>query len=246
MSNIHPKSRRKIVVIDGEEYVFRGGTSSFGAAQYGAVGGSPRSLPQILAAPVIEDLARSMSITEEKAREFIYELGRVYQRRLLRGLPCGIPFVGALYVSQKRYTVEEAEAVRAAQRSRLAKLKAQKARGYTGWRTLTIDKLIQGAETLIETWVPFRNRVSLIQPTQLKNFYSDNAPYLGHAKDHARPLFEEQHRNRRKHPRGTIAPIHIRRRIRLAQEGAPPLHIPQEQRHEHLISAPSRRRYAVA
>jgi hypothetical protein len=244
-NNLHPKSRYKVVVIDGEEYVFRGGTADIGTKRYGAIGGSPHSLPQVLAAPVIEDLARSMSITEDKAREFLYELGRVCQRRLLRGLPCGLPFVGAMCVSQKRYTVEQTEKIRAGQRSRLAKLKAQKAQGYAGWKTATVDALIAGAETTIETWVPFRNKVMLLQPRHLRNFYSDNVPYLGHAKDHARPLFEDQCRNDKRR-RGTTAPLHIRRRIRLAQEGAPPLHIPQEQRHEHLISAPSRRRYAVA
>jgi hypothetical protein len=242
MSNIHPKSRHQIVVIDGVEYVFRGGTAVLSAGRNGGVGGSATSIAQVLSVPVIEDLARALGVPEAQAKDMLYTLGRIFQQRLLRGLPCGIPFVGGLYISQKRYTVEEAEKKQAGQRSRLAKLKAMKARGYRGWKTCDIDSLIVGAQTTIDTWLPFRNRVSLIQARHLRNFYSDNAPYLGRAKDHARSLYVEQHRRPGERP----GVAHLRRRIRLAQEGAPPLQIPKEEQHEHLISAASRRRYAVA
>lgn len=226
--------------VAGTNYVVDSGTGNMGAEKYGAVGGAPTSLANILADPLIADLALSLAMPEGKIREIVFEMGRVIQRRALAGEPSGIPFVGTICVRQQHLSPEWLAQRREKCRRRLAKLKAKKAAGGVGWKTLTIDRLIAGAETSLANSYPIVNSLALHLPMMLRRFYTQNAAYTAHVKDHARVVREQ-----RAAARGGLKAddgLQLRRRIKLARKGYP---APPKEDYEHP-NEPVRRRYAVA
>lgn len=63
---------------------------------------NPKSIPNLIAMKTAEHFARRMGWTFAQAHQALMIFGQTLQECLLRGEPCGIPFVGALYVKKRR------------------------------------------------------------------------------------------------------------------------------------------------
>jgi hypothetical protein len=64
---------------------------------------NPTSIPNLLAIRTAEHLAKRMKWSFSQAHKMMMILGQVFQDSLLKGEPCGIPFVGALYVDRRSH-----------------------------------------------------------------------------------------------------------------------------------------------
>lgn len=233
--------------IRGTDLTVRMGTATMGAVMHGAPGGHEGSMSQIAAHPVAAELALDMCIDEDLAYEVLRVLGRLLQKRLLDGHPCGIPFVGVLHVRQQYQSPEMLKKRRDRARADLARWQDVKARGGRGWKTLSVDGHIAAAKTRLGRAQPFVNKIALTQPTSLRRMYSDNCVYHNAVREMVHAIWEQRVAQRKRARervggvRGPTAHNHMSRRNKLALQGRPRL----GDRYERPTEA-VRDRYTVA
>ncbi len=83
------------------------------------LGSSKRGRAHVLSVPLKEDFSRLTGVSREEANLMIDALGAVIQDRLLRGLPCGIPFFGVLYVKFNRDRCFHVDPIKGRNKNRL-------------------------------------------------------------------------------------------------------------------------------
>lgn len=123
------------------------------------VGSSHRAYYNVLAKGVMDDFARKVGIPTEESEYFIRCLGAVIQERLLAGLPCGIPYVGTIYVNFRHY----------------------RRYNVTGLVNNPLNNLKPGDRQVMKR---LSAKLDFESSRQVKEMIRDEAPYTGSLKDH--------------------------------------------------------------
>lgn len=169
---------KSTTLVSGTDLVVNSGTARMGAETYGAPGGSPQSLHNVLAVPYAEDIAQEMCLPVDLVLKFLRSAGIVAQRRMLDGKPCGIPYVGVLAIRDVTLSATTL-ALRAAKlQDDIATLEARKAAGYTGSSKLTVDKRIAGKRTSLGKLRAIQRSAYLHMTQLMGDIFRQNAAYL--------------------------------------------------------------------
>jgi len=132
------------------------------------LGSSKNGLPWQMAKGLKEDYARLIGVTLEEADHVVNTVGAVIQDRLLRGQPCGIPYVCTLYVRRFEYHIRPGSGILANSRMSFLAKKFLKPE-------LLKPRKIKTARVQMRVVKEVGNAVRLCSPytKELEEFFSD-------------------------------------------------------------------------
>ena len=188
------------------------GTGRMGAEKYGAPGGAPQAAQNLLALWVIEHLARELNVAEAEAKRLYYAVGRVMQRLLMEGRPCGIPHVGVLHIIEKSVKPEAQAKLTARAHQRARDIVAGRAsRSRLGKRP---EAAAAAAAKIAQFQAsPIVRKIKFAQSFSLTRLFQDNMAYSGPWK-----LFLSEVRDRVSHEKG-VEPKQHSRKVKFAYQG---------------------------
>lgn len=129
-------------------------------------GSAWNSFSHVFSLPLKKDYARLMGVNIREASFIIDHVGAVIQDRLLRGLPCGIPFVGVLHIQYtrgRRFTVKGVSHM-----------------------SFFPDKGKKSIE------FPLYAQPKLFVSEKMRILFRDSVPYTGNLKDHYHKTLESE------------------------------------------------------